>query len=548
MRAMQERLATVAAGLCGLGWYLWLGGGHTLAPGEVSWLLTGDWNQAFAGWNFVRAASPSLPLALAPGLLHPWGTSAALTDSIPLLAAPLQLVAGGLPERFQYFGLWLAAAFVLLGVVGARLARALGAEPLVMALAGALLSMSPPTYARLGHLSLTAHWLLLLAFLLHLGAGWKARTRLALGLGLVLMGCGVHAYLAAMLVALVLALVARERLLGGVGWVEAAAWLLGVAVTAAAGFWLWGFLVVGPSSRPGEGFGEFSADLLSLVNPMNFGRLVPNLPFRGRQGEGMGYLGLGVLVGGTALVAVALVRDRRALAPPREAWALLAMCLGLWVYALSSKVSLAGQVVLDVSWLYAPLSPLTGVFRSSGRFIWPLQLLLTVGAVGLAVRLLPGTALRAAALLGMLALQAADLRQDISGLRQPVVPFAPLGDPAWAALREYRHLALVPMHLQWVCRYDEALVTRLGWEAWRARVTFNSGHVGRTADEVPTHCEERLTPAAFDVDTVYVVAADFLKDFEALPVVCGVVERLPVCVSKDKPSALLSAVERQRLF
>jgi hypothetical protein len=49
-------------------------------------------------------------------------------------------------------------------------------------------------------------------------------------------------------------------------------------------------------SRGANGFGQYSADILTLVNPAGTSRFLPALPVAPGQYEGFGYVGSGVLV------------------------------------------------------------------------------------------------------------------------------------------------------------------------------------------------------------------------------------------------------------
>src|SRR6187399_491142 len=141
------------------------------------------------------------------------------------------------------------------------------------------------------------------------------------------------------------------------------------------------FFVIGffGTARAGaSGFGAFSADVLSLINPDQFSRLL--FPWRvgSAPWEGLGFVGLGGLV--AALFAIVSAARERPARRPGLGFVILA-AIGLMMFAWSSEVMIGGRRVLDLHWLYAPFPTLTSGFRASGRFIWPLHYLAILAGI-----------------------------------------------------------------------------------------------------------------------------------------------------------------------
>jgi hypothetical protein len=548
--ALKRRLPRWLAALGGLGWFLWVGGGAVLPPTRIDWMMREDWAAHLFGWLFFRNAPWQLPLGWLPNHFYPYGTSVARTDSVPWAALLLKPFSGVLPLDFQYFGLWLALGFMLMGSFGARLVGSVSQRSVHQVLGGMLLALSPLMASRFGHPSLVSHWLLVGMIWLHLRAVPDARTAwrsMALAALLNALGAGTHPYLVAMLLPLAAALTVRLALDRVLGWARAAAATLAIAALDMLLFALFGHFT--GSEAGAEGFGDFSADLATLINPMGWSRLLPNLPAMPRQGEGYGFLGAGgLLLAALALASVALrLRAAREL-PWRRALPVLVASLALAFYALSWRVTWLGQPVADLSALYAPLAKQTAAFRASGRFIWPLHYLLVCGAVLLVVRLWRQRPAVSAAALGLaLALQAYDFRQDRSVLRVPT-RFQRLHAPEWDHLKgAYRHLALFPPGVQWVCNYDEPLVNALAYTAYRLELTFNSGYAARTPPQLVEDCRATLPSGGLAADTAYVVTPALLSRFLQAGARCGVLEGLPLCVAGQRQDAFAQALARQPL-
>lgn len=485
-------------------------GPSLLLPGSYEWLMGDDRANHYLGWSFFRHEPWRYPLGRIDRLIHPMGTTIVQTDSLPLLALFFKPISSLLPPDFQYFGLWVLLSFYLQALLGFALLRRLClAAP--AAAAGALLYLlSTAQIWRVVHMALSAHFVLLWAFLLYLRAHRERRTPV---IGLVLLNlftAAVHPYL----LFLTLALSAPTYLRGLSDSPRRA--LMGAAALAVS---LWaclhalGFFQIG--SLTDRGFGAYSADLLTFVNPMRWGRLLPALPQGPGAYEGYCYLGAGTLALCLAFVGL---RGHRRLGPVRpHAWFGLAL-LSLTMLALSSKIRMAGHLIVDLSRPYQLLGPIPGIVRSSGRLIWPAYyLLLTVVLVGVG-RSLPA---RRAALVFLLSagLQAFDIwpliedRREIMNAVHWKVPGAVtwLRAPLSPGLRA---LELVPPLIksgrilcgkEWgedsPAYYSASyLAATRGW-------TLNSGITSRIDEEdAKRRCEQaRLSLSAPRKDTLYLV-------------------------------------------
>ncbi|WP_242360226.1 MULTISPECIES: DUF6311 domain-containing protein [unclassified Anaeromyxobacter] len=574
---LRARLAphapALVAGLAGVGWLAWNAGGLALAaPGNVRWLLGSDFGASYVGWLFFRSAPFELPLGANP--LYPFGVGSTLgfTDSLPLVAVVLRPLAALLPQDFQYVGSWLVVAFALQGFVGAKLARLATPDRVAQALGGALFVLAPPLLHRLvgprtGHASLCAQWILLLALWLALAPARedapRLRARVAAALLLVLAAAGVHPYFVVMASALAAALLARIVLVerrGGASLL--AGGLAAIALAAGAGLALFGFLVSGVRARA-NGFGYFSADLATLVNPMGWSRVWAGLPVHAGQYEGFGYLGAGVLL---LLVLGAVLAAARRRPPAAVALARVApivvIALVLGFFALSGTVRAAGEVVGRLRF-YEAVPALSGTFRSSGRFVWPLHYLLLLGGIGLAAVALGE---RPRALRGVLALavvaQVLDVRPP-APLR--LAPSFPPPAPEWAlAEGAYRHVSMFPPYLlaggdpvapePELCGphlHPPDSYLPLAEAAYRLGATFDAAYAARLdPGRAITACRatrRAVEAGTLDPATIYVVHPSAIARFLAAGADCGAVGDDRVCVARGRRDPFAEALRAHPL-
>jgi len=81
-----------------------------LDPSYFRWLFwLPDPATQFLGWHFFRLEDWHLPPGAATNYGMEMGSSIVFTDSIPLLALLFKLGRAALPDKFQYFGLWILA-------------------------------------------------------------------------------------------------------------------------------------------------------------------------------------------------------------------------------------------------------------------------------------------------------------------------------------------------------------------------------------------------------------------------------------------------------
>lgn len=427
----------------------WLYGWRVIDPSSHAWLLHGDPAQHYIGSVFFL----SEPWQWPPGAIHRFGadvTSVVFTDSIPLLALPAKLF--GVAPSTQYFGLWMLACHALAAWFGARLLQSLGVRSRA-ALAGAmLLAFAPSLLLRAyGHEALMGQFIVIAAIGLSLQR-WRWRPWVALATCAVL----VHPYFAAMIGIIGLAAVGAALHEGSlrVGGLLLRAPLAAIAPVTAA--WAAGYFV-GTGQLSADGHAFYSANLLTWIDPMDWagflaehGRLAEIggewsrlLPAQRQatagQYEGFAYLGAGVLL----LVALALARTlARTLLGARPVTArvadgrrlgwLLAACIVLALVALSARPSFGSRVLVEIP-LSESAQQLLGIFRASGRFVWPLGFLLSAWAIAQVARRRAAGALL---LLVALALQFHDLSDKLAEFRErfrtgPAGITAAPSSPAW---------------------------------------------------------------------------------------------------------------------
>jgi hypothetical protein len=454
--ATRAPMVAVASAVAGALFAGWLYGARVIDPRSLAWLLHGDPAQHLLGSVYFLREAWHWP----PGLITGFGadpTSVVFTDSVPLLAFLAKAL--GVAPGLQYFGLWMLACHALAGFFAVRLLQRLGLERTVPLLAASLFFICAPVVLlrAYGHEALMGQFLVLWALERAL-VPW----RWGVWLLLVALAVLVHPYLALMTSFIGLGAAAAARLRREVGTASLLAQGAFSALVLGALAWLAGYFA-GRGDLSAAGHGFFSANLLTWFDPMDWAtftqqhqravatdrewsRFLPPLrQATAGQYEGFAYLGLGMLLlAGLALAAALRTRLARSeasglshsLMPPadtrRAAWmalVLTALLLALW--AVSLRPTVGARVLADIEPGPA-LAHLLGVFRSSGRFIWPLTFLVMALALVRVAHLRAGTFF----IVGALLLQGMDLSAKLGELRWrfhkgPTGIEQPLTDPLW---------------------------------------------------------------------------------------------------------------------
>lgn len=369
-----------AALLLGLAAFLLVVGPAPLDPTNIAWLADADAATNYLGWAFYRASPWGWPPAANPAYGMDVAGSVMMADANPLMAFLFKFLSPILPTPFQYFGWWLLLCFLLQAGFAHAIARRMTAYPEQRLAITLLVLFAPFFLIRIAtpavfHMTLCGQWQLLAAMWLYLSPGLPRRT--FAWSALLVAAVLTHPYLLALVAAIWLADILRA-LIGGEAPLPkilaggAIALVSAAAVAKLSGvFWLEG---AGRPSTPTTmsvewGFGIYKANLLTAIDPGGWSRFLPDIDTKPEQIEGFAYLGLGILL----LAPAALVRWNRL----RPQWRFVPKHLPVILVLLGSALfSLSDYLELERHMFHVPWpSPLVGLgnlFRSTGRFVWPI--------------------------------------------------------------------------------------------------------------------------------------------------------------------------------
>ncbi|MDX1917747.1 MAG: DUF6311 domain-containing protein [Candidatus Caenarcaniphilales bacterium] len=524
-----------------------------LDPHSVFWHFDHDRLGQALGWFFWVNEPWGFPLGNIESMIYPVGITVSYTDSIPLLALITKPLAELIGFPTQFFGIWLLVCFCLQGFFAYKLLTSLGLSGLVSLIGSLFFSFSPVLLARFQHTSLCAHWLILLGLWLYFRDTAKEIYRPLVWIFLQVIACLIALYL----VPFTLVIAIASFFGAGKPWYKLPKQLLFLLTSIFFVLWVFGYL--GNQILMIQGFGEYSADLLTMINPrlvsiyqnLTASRFIDGwVPGEG-QYEGFGYLGVGVLL----LIGIFCIRrtwfsqNIRILIPIIVGASLLA------IYSLSSQVTLAGTKVLDLGWFYKYLGTICHTFRASGRFIWLLYYLLMALGVAWSVKNLK-LSWQIILLSIALFLQLYDISsliQDDYRYRQTL--YKPPTSSAFEGLGlDYDTIALYPPQVNAECppgriygAEDILLNSITGlWLAAREKMNINSGTAARVfLNEEKSACNlflAKIAQGEIDHRTVYIPESGYQDELESLTagkLLCGRIERETFCISRNHNTRLL---------
>ncbi|HEX4299001.1 MAG TPA: DUF6311 domain-containing protein [Devosia sp.] len=373
---LRDLLGGLAAMALGIAAFFVFAGWWVLIPTNIAFLDVGDRAMHTLGWMFFRDAPWGTPPGASPRLGIELANSIALVDGLPLFAIPFKLLSPWLPRPFQYWGYWWLLSFTLQALFGYLVARQMGGRRLVALLAAGFVVITPAFLFRTTlHMALSGHWTILAAMYLY---ARRTPPRLYAWPLLAGLTASIHAYLLAMVLGLWLAAWVQRLWTRRIGWRHAILEPVLIALVAVLVLWLVGFFYTG--SLGSYGFGSYRLNLFwPFLTYRDWSQLVPDLPHAKYDYEGLSFLGIGILAILVLSIFSGAVAKLRVLVTAR--WLpLLLMALLLMVCALSNHIGVLG-IELPAIPIGDRLEALGGIFRSSGRFVWPILYLVTIGAV-----------------------------------------------------------------------------------------------------------------------------------------------------------------------
>jgi len=432
--------------------------------------------------------------------------SISLFDPMPLFLLLAKPIAWLLPGNLQFIGYYFLFCLVLQGVFGylatVQTLRLLGEEHsnlhvYIGVIGGLLIASVPFTFFRFQfHTALSSQWVLVLSIWVVLRTLYAERKQwMTMNCATLLLATGINPYLALLVAASsAITIVVQVRRLG---WFEVCVRCLALLLTAAAGLYVFGFMVA--TGAVSEGYGKFSMNALGPIDSNGLARLSKvdiADPTGGQSLEGFDYLGLGVLI--LCIFPLTLYispHPRKSRFPFIAALLVIVVCYCL---ALSTTPTFGSHRfhIHFPAWIEHVLTR----FRASGRLFWMSGFWLIL--LGIAACVLRLSAPRAAPILTLLLLvQLIDI-QPIAFNTKMMIAHGSTHELLGVPAGKYDFISVYPA---WQC---DPRTTPLGYRnyeavgffALRHKIPTNNFYAARNLQEqLAYHCDfsslaKRITP------------------------------------------------------
>lgn len=370
---------------------------YGITPLDVTndkWIYNGycepDLIQHYAGWVNYRNSNWNLPIGKIDGVGH-YSNYLPFTDCIPLFAILFKVISSCLPETFQYFGLFVFCCFLLQGLFSYKIFDIFVENNMIKILGTGLLCFSPIFIERaFRHSALASHWIILAAIYIFFSD--LKRDKLSLKyIILIVLSVSIHAYFVPMVIGIMLAdtiayfLCLKRSVKSTLACVMV--WACGFISMGLVGWIIGLFSVHSLRINNLGGYGYFTSDLNSIINPISQGYLGGVIPEWSRvfkvhgyavntYVDGFFYFGLGCFVIVSFTIIFGLFFPHYIKKKMHEKITLLQFAPYIFIlvcfciYGYSNKIWFNGKVIFEYP-VPRILYPIMCTFKSSGRYLWP---------------------------------------------------------------------------------------------------------------------------------------------------------------------------------
>ena len=360
--------------------WVYLLGLNYINPTNVSWLNSGDLSTYQLGWEYFRNDKWRFPIGLNPNYGIYSDSNIIFSDSIPIFAIFFKLFNFLLPEKFQYFSIWIFLCIYLQIFFSYKIIFK-GTSNRLFSFLGSLFFLTASIFIhRSGiHLSLFGQWLILCGIYIEtLEDSKKSSLRLIT----LLISLLVHFYFFLMLIILIFFQDFYKIVISKKSISKILKRLILIIIPSVFFMYVIGYFSINLDDGLGWGYGYYNLNLNSFINPsgqnntgtFSWSNFLIKKNYQNGEIEGFSYLGIsGIFF--FAIFILNMFKGRFNIFFQNFNW--LVLIMPFLIISVSNNINFGdiNIVSFDLNkFVYIFLS----IFRASGRMIWPLYYIIFV--------------------------------------------------------------------------------------------------------------------------------------------------------------------------
>ena len=360
--------------------WVYLLGFDYIKPTNVTWLNSGDLSTYQLGWEYFRDDKWRFPIGLNPNYGIYSDSNIIYSDSIPIFAIFFKLLNFFLPEKFQYFSIWILLCIYLQIFFSYKIVY-LGTGNKLFSLLGSLFFLTASIFIhRSGiHLSLLGQWLILCGFYIEISENKKKNYFRLITLLLSLL---IHFYFFLMLILIIFFQDLYKVLVLRKSFSKILKKLFITIIISIISMYTIGYFSINLDDGLGWGYGYYNFNLNSFINPsghnnigsFSWSNFLTKQDYQNKEIEGFSYLGFSGIIF-FIIFLFNFFKKKFNIFFSNLNWAFI--ILPFLIISISNNINFGDINIVSIDlnkFIYAFLS----IFRASGRMIWPVYYIIFI--------------------------------------------------------------------------------------------------------------------------------------------------------------------------
>ena len=352
---------------------------------DNNWLSSIDMTQDLVSWYYFKNDVWRFPVGMNPNYGIDVGNSIVFTGAVPILAIVFKIFKFILPQDFHFFNIWYFLCFFLQSFVSFCIVKYFTKNSTYAFIASLFFLTSPVFITKLvTHMSLAAHWIILLSFFIEIVI--KKKNKLIYWTLLITLSSLIHFSLT-IIISIIFIIFSLDRLIVSKNikyFFYEIFFSFSIVIFI---MYVFGYFEIPVIDSLGYGYGYYKLNLASIINPQVFvpkgsflwsNFLPPILVHAGESLEGFNYLGLGGILLLFILIFLVIFNYKKIIKTKLRPYLLISILFT--IIALTNNISFSNISLIELElpkYIYGPLS----LVRASGRLFWPVYYLIFIASI-----------------------------------------------------------------------------------------------------------------------------------------------------------------------